>query len=109
MRSCCTDEELASSVVTGLPSESLKDEANLEDLTLSELLSVLLNPSNYGSFFRFGFGPRRDYVSLTLEPVRDIRNKIVHFRDEVAEDEMQTLAEVVAWLRRKMLTRGVAR
>ncbi|MEU7888114.1 CBS domain-containing protein [Microbispora bryophytorum] len=106
MRISCTATELADSLAAGLPTESLKAGARLEDLTLSELLSVLLHQSNFGRFFRRCFGSQRDLVRTMLDPVRDTRNKVFHFRDEVTEDELQKLDDVITWLRRRVLIRG---
>lgn len=102
MRSC-TDE---AGLVGPITAAHLSGASRLEDLTMGELMSVLLNEASYGKLFRHAFGSRRDLVSATLEPVREIRNKVFHFRDDVSAEELETLVAAVGWLRRKILIRG---
>jgi hypothetical protein len=106
MRSSCTAKELAGSISAALRADPAKAAARLEDLTLGELLLVLLHGPSFGTFFRLRFGSNRDLVRATLEPVRAIRNKVFHFRDDASAEELQTLADVATWLRRKILIRG---
>ena len=106
MRSSCTDPEMRVCIAVAFHSESAKGEAKLEDLTLGETMGVLLKPQNFGSFFRTRFGKNRDLVSSTLEPVRLIRNKVFHFRDDVTPEELETLVDTGRWLRRKILMRA---
>ncbi|WP_406638471.1 CBS domain-containing protein [Amycolatopsis sp. WGS_07] len=105
MRSSCTADELVGSISVGLPLGPDRVSARLEDLTLSELFSVLLHGPSFGRFFRICFRANRELVRATLEPVVEIRNKVFHFRDEVSGGEVQTLIDVTNWLRRKILTR----
>jgi hypothetical protein len=107
MRSSCTAEELADSVSAGLPADHpTRTTARLEDLTLNELLSVLLHGPSFGKLFRLHFGKNRDTARNTLQPVREIRNKVFHFRDDASSEELQQLVEAATWLRRKVLIRG---
>ncbi len=106
MRSSCTAEELADAVSAALTTSPARAAARLEDLTLGELLSVLLHGPSFGAFFRLRFGANRDLVRATLEPVRAIRNKVFHFRDDVTAEELRNLTDVATWLRRKILIRG---
>jgi CBS domain-containing protein len=106
MRSSCTAEELTDSVSAGLPADPTRNTARLEDLTLGELLLVLLHGPSFGRFFSLHFGANRYLVRNTLEPVCEIRNKVFHFREDVSSEELQNLVEVAAWLRRKFLSRG---
>lgn len=106
MRSCCTDEQLAKVVAACLPSDPDRTVVRVEDLTLTELLSVLLHGRSFGEYFRLSFGQNRDLVRTTLSPVREIRNKVFHFRDSVSEEELQCLIDVTVWLRRKTMIRG---
>jgi hypothetical protein len=109
MRSSCAAGQIAALISAGLPSESDRSGLSLEDLTLGELLSVLLQPESFGRFFRSGFGANRELVRATLTPVIDIRNKEFHFRDEVSGDEMRILVSVATWLRRKVMIRDGGR
>jgi len=103
MRSACSVDELSECLVAALEGE---DGANphkrLEDLTLGELHSVLLHGASYGRYFRETFGGTRRIVQITLEPVREIRNKVVHFRGEVSDEEYQVLIRASTWLRRRV-------
>jgi CBS domain-containing protein len=74
----------------------------LEDLTLGDLLNVLTNGENYGRTFNRSFGGQRTLAQAQLVPVRDIRNKILHFRDDVSLDELNQLVEARVWLARKV-------
>ncbi|MET8310702.1 CBS domain-containing protein [Micromonospora sp. NPDC005173] len=109
MRSSCTDEDLANAVSSALPATDSERAARLEDLTLAQLFTVLLHGSSFGRFFRTRFGNNRNLVRTTLEPVREIRNKVFHFRDELSAEDLQCLLNAASWLRRKVLIRGGAR
>ena len=74
----------------------------LEELTLGDLLTVLTNGENYGRTFRRSFGGQRTLAQAQLIPVRDIRNKILHFRDDVSVDEINQLVATRVWLARKV-------
>ncbi|WP_442940059.1 hypothetical protein [Nocardioides sp. B-3] len=101
MRSCTDGAGLGAAIAAA----HVEGAKRLEDLTLGELMSVLLNEASYGDLFRHAFGSRRDLVTATLEPVREIRNKVFHFRDDVSVGELETLVAAVGWLRRKILIR----
>jgi hypothetical protein len=105
MRSCCTDAEIAGCIAAAFRPETGRIKDRLEDLTLGETVGVLMNPQNFGSYFYAGFGRNRDLVASTLEPVRVIRNKVFHFRDDVSAEELETLVDTGRWLRRKILMR----
>lgn len=109
MRSCCTTEQLSGVMAACLQSKSDCTGVRLEDLTLTELLSVLLHGPSFGKYFRLGFGRSREMVNNTLSPVRDIRNKVFHFRDEVSDEDLRRLDAVAVWLRRKIMIRDGAR
>ncbi|MEH0841887.1 CBS domain-containing protein [Micromonospora sp. CPCC 205711] len=109
MHTSCSAEELRSAVAAALKLEEGGQDVGLEDLTLSELLTVLLNGNSFGRFFRLRFGNNRQLVSTTLAPVREIRNKVFHFRGDLSEQEIQCLHDVSVWLRRKVLIRGGGR
>ncbi|MFI6827563.1 CBS domain-containing protein [Kribbella sp. NPDC050241] len=104
MRSACSGAQLAQCVVAALPDEDgHRSSAQLDELTMRELHSVLLNKTSYGRHFRGTFGQSRELVQSTLEPVSEIRNKIVHFRGTVSEDEVNTLLRASAWLRHRTM------
>lgn len=109
MRSSCSPEALANLVATSLPPESSRTDMRLEDLTMGELLSILLNGTNFGRHFQMQFGKNRDLVRVTLEPVREIRNKVFHFRDEISSEEFSNLIGALGWVRRRVMIRGGGR
>ncbi|MCK6210828.1 CBS domain-containing protein [Georgenia sp. EYE_87] len=74
----------------------------LATLSMGELLSVLLNQANYGKLFRATFGTNRPLVSSLLEPVREVRNKVFHFRDEVSSEELDALINARRYLGRRL-------
>jgi CBS domain-containing protein len=106
MRAACpAPEELAARIALGFSSDRRQElPAGLDELTLGELLGVILQGENFGQCFNRTFGHNRDLVRGQLEPVRDIRNKVVHFRDDVSADELSTLVATRKWLLRKVLT-----
>jgi hypothetical protein len=108
MRSSCGAEVLPGLIAFSVPTDSGHVPTRLEDLTMAELLSVLLNGDNFGRFFRLRFGSNRDLVRTTLDPVREIRNKVFHFRDEPSLDELESLGAALTWVRRRVMIRGEA-
>lgn len=109
MRSCCSEDQLVEAIVACRAPDDNRTVRRLEELTLGDLLSVLLHGPSYGDYFRLSFGRNRELVSSTLSPVREIRNKVFHFRDEVSGEDLQCLVEVTTWLRRKIMIRDGAR
>ena len=75
-------------------------------LSYGELLGVLTNPEGFGRIFTRTFGRQRPLVMSVLEPVRDVRNKVFHFRDGVTVEELETLLRARAWLQRKVSMSG---
>ena len=69
---------------------------------MAELFSVLFNGENYGRFFSEAFGGSKDLAYSTLEPVREIRNKVFHFRDEVTVHELEMLKNALTYVERRM-------
>ncbi len=109
MRSCCAADDLAASITAALPADVEVAEPRLENLTWSQLTTVLLHDANFGRFFRHRFGRNRGIVKVTLEPVREIRNKVFHFRGDILPEEVQSLSEAVTWVRRRAIMSGGGR
>jgi CBS domain len=109
MRSSCMAAQMEGLISADLPSDTVRNGLRLEDLTLSELLSVLLKQESFGRVFQSSFGASRELVRATLEPVVEIRNKEFHFRDEISSDEVRDLVSVATWLRRKVMIRDGGR
>lgn len=100
-----TAEHTDACFTRALSQERLRDSrapAGLEDLTLGELLGVLLQPENYGTVFRSVFGRSQAITASSLEPARDVRNKVFHFRDEVTTEELDILVAARQYLRRRV-------
>ena len=70
-------------------------------LTLHELFNILFNGENYGRFFSEAFGKSRDIAQSTLVPVREIRNKVFHFRDEVTVNDLELLKNALTYVERR--------
>lgn len=105
MRSACSSQDLEQAIRRGAPSLDSDRPVRLEALSLGQLLNVLLNEANFGSVFRTVFGRNRDMVRSLLDPIREVRNKVFHFRDDVTAEELQLVVSAVAWLRRKIIIR----
>jgi CBS domain-containing protein len=103
MRSVCDDDEMAGCIAEAFPSESVRTTVALQEFTLGEIIGVILNPRNFGTVFSGCFGRNRELVASTLEPVRGIRNKVFHFRGDVTPEELEVLADIGRWLRRKVM------
>ncbi len=101
---CPSTKDLSERVAKGGGQGEWSGKADLHELTLGELLSVLLNRDNYRECFHRTFGPNRDLINSTLSPTRDVRNKIVHFRGDVTDDEMESLLAARRLMLRKVLT-----
>jgi CBS domain-containing protein len=80
---CPSQPELQRRIAAALPAREDKDVGTtLEDLTLGELIGVLLQGENFGQCFKHTFGQNRDLVRGQMESARLIRNKVFHFAAE---------------------------
>jgi len=109
LRACESEETLQECIVAVLgnqlrdgPPSNKANTRRVSDLTYGDLMTVLTNGEQYGRTFGRVFGKHRPLAAKTLQPVGDIRNKIVHFRDEVSMDERQVLKDAHRWLQRKV-------
>jgi CBS domain-containing protein len=104
---CVSAVELTSRIAAAVQSSRADDAPQvLEELTLGDLLGVVLQQDNFGQCFKVTFGRNRDLVRSQLEPVREVRNKVFHFRDDVSAEELNSLVAARKWLLRKVLTVG---
>lgn len=71
----------------------------LEDMTFDEYIALLRDGRNW-DHFASTFGGTRDRTRGKLEPIRDLRNDVFHFRRELSVEEHQQLATVRDWLLR---------
>jgi len=101
---CPSPIELQSRITMALPAPQSKESGtSLEDLTLGELIGVLLQGENFAQCFRLTFGHNRDLVRGQLESARIIRNKVFHFIEDVSIEEMKSLLVTWRWLERKVI------
>lgn len=104
VRRACPDEEvLIECVLAAFRHEGVPRSCVLEDLTLGELLRVVKYGPNYGLHFKKTFGSSSNYVSSTVDPVLEIRNKVFHFRGEVSVEELEALAAAHKWLHKRVI------
>ncbi|MFE9205666.1 hypothetical protein [Micromonospora sp. NPDC007230] len=102
-RACATEDELRALVAAARPTDANGNPAErLEDLTFGELISVINSPERFGRVFSRTFGSSRELVFSMLEPVRDVRNKVFHFRDAVTPDEVDLVMNARVWLQRRV-------
>jgi CBS domain-containing protein len=102
---CPSQTALQGRISMALPAQEAEShDTTLEDLTLGQVIAVLLQGQNFGQCFRRTFGNNRDLVRGRLESVRIIRNKVFHFTGAVSTREMQSLLSTWRWLERKVVT-----
>jgi CBS domain-containing protein len=102
---CPAVDELADRIAASLPSNTDRPTPrDLNELTLYGLLQLVVSEQNFGQCFRRTFGNNRDLVLTYLDPVREVRNKVFHFRDDVTAEEMDALVIARRWLLRKVQT-----
>lgn len=80
----------------------------LEDMTFDEYIALLRDGRNWESFEAV-LGGTRDRARGRLEPVRDLRNDVFHFRRELTVEDHERLANCRDWLLRcirKVQARG---
>lgn len=105
MRCACPSEsELQHRIDAVLPPPKDSDGKTLEDLTLGQLIRVLLNSANFDQYFHRTFGRNSYLVESKLDPARIIRNKVFHFVANVSVEERRILYTTWRWLERKTLT-----
>jgi len=109
MYQCCSRDEgvLGEVLERALSRQRLAESdgtLSLEELTLGELLGVLLHSESYGRTFSASFGRNKGLVASMLEPVREVRNKVFHFRSDVSGEELDILVAARQYLRRRVET-----
>lgn len=102
IRTATPDPAVFRSCVGNALSAKYKDKEipeRLEDMTFDEYLSLLRDGRNW-SHFEATFGGTRERTRGKLEPIRDLRNDVFHFRRELSIDDHQRLATCRDWLLR---------
>ena len=69
----------------------------LEEMTFDEYIGLLRDGRNW-QYFQPVFGGTRDRVRGKLEPIRDLRNDVFHFRRELSAEDHQQLSACRDWL-----------
>jgi predicted transcriptional regulator len=96
-----------SEVISRSFTEGTKSACALEELPLGDLITVLKNGTNFGRYFKSWLGDM-NYMSLTLDPVPPIRNRMFHFRGKPSEDDLELLDVARIWLNRRWKYKQVA-
>jgi CBS domain-containing protein len=100
MRVACPDaDEMARRIAKSV---NVHGPRTIDELSLGDLIAVLTNGENFGQRFSSTFGQNRLLVLTCLEAVRDIRNQVFHFRDDVSIEQLESLTSARAWLARKV-------
>jgi CBS domain-containing protein len=71
----------------------------LDRLTFDQKITLLLHDDNWSSY-GFHFGMERGDLLTLLEAVRDVRNKLAHFRGEATKVETSHLTQCVNLMKR---------
>lgn len=71
----------------------------LEDLTFDDYIAILRDGGNW-HYFEAAFGGTRERTRAKLEPIRDLRNDIFHFRREQSGQDHERLSNCRDWLLR---------
>lgn len=105
MRHACPSEsELQDRINMVLPPPRASDGKMLKDLTLGQLIRVLLDGVNFDQYFHRTFGRNSYLVESKLNRARIIRNSVFHFAGNVSAEERRILYTTWRWLERKTLT-----
>ena len=102
IREALPDPETFSACVAMSLSLKYKDDKLpqcVEDMTFEEYIGLLRDGRNWQHFHPV-FGSTRDRVRGKLEPIRNLRNDVFHFRRELSAEDHQQLSACRDWLYR---------
>jgi CBS domain-containing protein len=102
IRAATPGEDLLRSCIESALSEKYKDRElpqRLEDMTFDECVALLRDGRNWPHFEPV-FGGTRERVRSRLEPARDLRNDVFHFRRELSVEDHERLTTCRGWLLR---------
>jgi predicted transcriptional regulator len=102
IREAVPDPETFSACVAMSLSSKYKDDKLpqcVEEMTFEEYIGLLRDGRNWQHFHPV-FGSTRDRVRGKLEPIRDLRNDVFHFRRELSAEDHQQLSVCRDWLLR---------
>ena len=89
-------EKLGTEFILNFLGVSSDSDKEIEMLTLGDLIRVLQNTENWGKL-QISFFDRNEFAQM-LEEVRELRNRMMHFRDplkEIEKKQLQKYCEVV--------------
>jgi len=69
----------------------------VEEMSFDDYIGLLRNGDNWPLFHPV-FGSTRDRVKGQLEPIRDLRNDVFHFRRELSDEDHRKLSTCRDWL-----------
>ncbi len=102
IREAVPDPETFSACVATALSSKYKDgelPQRVEELDFDGYIGLLRDGRNW-PHFQSVFGSTRDRVRGKLEPIRDLRNDVFHFRRELSAEDHQQLSACRDWLYR---------
>ncbi|MCA9671390.1 MAG: CBS domain-containing protein [Myxococcales bacterium] len=102
IRASTPDHELFLTCIRNALSKKYKDKElpqRLEDMTFDEYVALLRDGRNW-PHFESNFGGTRERTRGKLEPIRDLRNDVFHFRRELSIGDHKALTTCRDWLLR---------
>ena len=102
IREATPDADLFRTCVENALSANYKDRElphQLEDMTFDEYVALLRDGRNWEDF-EAAIGGTRERTRGKLEPVRDLRNDVFHFRRELSVNDHERLTTCRDWLLR---------
>ena len=99
IRLAVDEDELRTCVENALSHSYQPDKlpTQLEDMTFNDYVQLVGDGRNWKSF-KPVFGGTRERLRARLEPIRDLRNDIFHFKREITVGDHQNLADCRDWL-----------
>lgn len=73
----------------------------LEDMTFDDYIALIRDGRNW-RYFESVFGGTRERAKGKLEPIRDLRNRVFHFRGDLSVEDHQELTTCRNWLLRRI-------
>lgn len=101
IRTCVPAEHLSDAIAAAMGSHSNRAPVVLEDCTFEEYRLIIRCKANR-AYFDILVGPGGTMLNARLTKVRDVRNKVMHFKGEPEAAELRELREARLWLRAKL-------
>jgi len=100
IREALPDSDMFSACVTTALSSKYPEEKlpqRVEDMSFDDYIWLIRHGDNW-QYFEPVFGGRRERVQAWLEPTRELRNDIFHFRRQLSSEDHQRLSACRDWL-----------